>query len=616
MGDARAWSRTLVAPSDTPAVTSTVDPEDMGKVSIMVDRKLIKVSLDPLGERVLDGVQVEVLELGDTYLVETFDNLGRYLPTVSSIIKDREPQQEVDAIQVNRTWQWGFSTGQNLDILPLMKTHLGSVQLGSLHTLTALAWGQSGINIILPRPDMVDDAQMMDVYQTPAAHTILLVPQDGYTGEEPRSGFGLLSPAGQVTSFSEYVILSFFSMPAEPVSAYLRAAQALAVGNYQGFPEDDLDWAVLKVKEDRAGLPLDYQPPRGISTETVNWLNYDQRLVSSLYFIPIERQMVPCTDKDQLETVIGQSPEAGAVVNALSQPVTLYICSEVLSQSKYETQTYQTDTPTITNTPKNTSTPGPTRTNTPTGTILPTNTTRPSNTVKPSSTSAPASTSTPKPATATQAPSSTITRTPTTTLTPTPVPALYDDFITSPTGYNSTLWTSIYTIGGTQGWSGAEKTFLQSVSGSGFPNIYSQKSCLLGTAEFRIKTSETGSGKFMIGWIDEAVLSSMANGIFLESYDSSQVSLSTLLTGTKTTTPITVSNRSTTWHTYTLSWIQNAQDLSLSVGISVDGGTTTLVTTNVPSVRLHFIIGVIGSGGSDAAWIEIDSIKIISSSCQ
>ncbi len=616
LSDTFTWSRTLTAPSDTPVVTDTVSPADVGKISVMVDRKLIKVNLDPLGERQIDGVQLEVLELGETYLVETFDPLGRFLPTVTSIKKDREPQQEVDAVQINRTWQWSFSVGQNLDILSLMKKHLGSVQLDSLHSFSGLAWGQLGINMILPVPDVVDDNQMLDVYQTPAGHTVLLVPQGIQAGEMPSTGLGLLSPVEQVTSFSEYMVLSFFSMPAEPISAYLRAAQAMAVGDYLGFPEDDLDWAVLKVREDRAGLPLDYQPPRGIAKETVNWLNYDQRLVSSLYFIPIERVMVPCTDKDQLETVVAQFPQPGTVVNALSQPVTLHICSEVLSQSKYETVTYRTDTPTITFTPSNTFTPGPTRTPTPTGTILPSNTSKPSSTVKPSNTSAPTRTSSPKSTTATQAPSSTNASSSTSAPSSTPVPAIFDDFITSPTGYNGSYWTSIYTIGGTQGWSGAEKAFLQSVNGSGFPNIYLLKACLLGTVEFRVKTFEDGGGKFIIGWIDEAVIASMANGIYLESYSSSQAALTTLRNGTKTTTPITVSNRSTAWHTYTISWSQNPQDLSISAGISVDGGTTTLVTTNLPDERLHFIIGAIGEAAGNAAWIEIDYIKIFSNSCQ
>lgn len=605
--DTFTWSRTVMAPTDTPLVTPTSSPEDVGKVDVLVDKKLIRVGLDPLGERDVDGVIVQVYELGERYLVETFDPAGRYLPSANLVVKDRQPEQEVEAVQVNRTWQWGFSTGDNLDILPLMYNDLGQIPLGTLHQYEPLQWGQSGINLIFPMLDVVDDSMVMQVYQTPAAHTALVVPQSYLQA----GGSGRMAALSQlITSFDQFVVLSFFGMPGEPVSAYLRAAQAMPVSDYLGLDLDDLDWAILKAKEDRNGLPLEYVPPKGIAEETVHWLNYDQTFIHSLYFVPFEREEVPCTDKDQLETVIDQSPAADTVVNLLAQPVTLYICNEVLSQSKYQTVTYKTDTPTITLTPRDTATPAPTRTVTPTITQTLTGTLKPSSTSKPSSTPVPSQTSTTAPPEPTTAPTGT------TAPTATTEPPLYDDFATSPTGYDDSLWTVIYTIGGTQEWRGAEKTFLQTASDSSFPNIYSNEACLLGTAQFRIKTSESGTGSFLIGWVDDPVMASIANGLFLESLNTDQVSLVTMQDGAITSTPLSVASRDTTWHTYLLSWIQDPDDLSITASVSVDGGTATVVSSTVPDVRLNFIAGAYGLAGGDAAWIETDYVKILSESCE
>ena len=606
------WSRTLVAPTNTPEISPTPDPNLVGKVDVMVDKKLIRVSLDPLGDRSMDGVEVQVYEVGGQYLIETYDSQGRYLPAAAVITKDREPEQEVAAIQANRTWQWGFRKGEYLDALPLMISDLGQVALGSVHLYEPLSWASGGINFILPAMEVIDDSTMMHVYQTPAAHTVVLVPE-----QQPSAGrsAGLGAPSRE-PFYDHYVILSYFSMPGEPISAYLRATQAMPVSDYFGLQADDLNWAIFKSYEDRSGLPLDYVPPSGIAQETINWMNYDTTFINSLYFIPFDRIEVPCTDKDQLDTVVDQEPPADSVVNVLNNPVILYVCNEVLSQSKYETVTYNTVTPSLTNTPRDTSTPAPTYTNTITETIDPSSTAKPSSTVAPSRTLTPTRTSTVQAPTATTAPSSTASQVPSITNTPTPTPSFYDDFNTSPTGYDDAIWTTIYTVGGVQDWRGGEQTFLQTVTDTGFPNLYGDPSCLLGTAEFRIKTAQTGTGKFIIGWVDDAVYASIANGLFLESLNSTQVAAITMRDGASASTSIGVTNQDSTWHTYLITWSQNPNDLSITASISVDGGAATTITSQVPDIRLNFIIGARGLTGGDTASIEIDYVKVISPSCQ
>jgi hypothetical protein len=58
-----------------------------------------------------------------------------------------------------------------------------------------------------------------------------------------------------------------------------------------------------------------------------------------------------------LNTVVEQSLPADTVINGLKDQVTLYVCSEVVSQSKYKTLIYVTSTPTVTGTIPPTSTP-------------------------------------------------------------------------------------------------------------------------------------------------------------------------------------------------------------------------------------------------------------------
>ncbi|MCJ7622392.1 MAG: hypothetical protein MUO76_02730 [Anaerolineaceae bacterium] len=372
-------------------------------------------------------------------------------------------------------------------------------------------------------------------------------------------------------------------------------------------------WASLKAREDKNGLPTDYEPLARVSEKIVNWLNFDRGFMNAIFFLEYVQEPVPCVEKDALNTVVMQSLPPDTIINGLKDQVTLYVCSEVVSQSKYETLTYVTATPTVTGTLPPTSTPAPTRTITSTTTFTPTKTTKPSNTPKPSSTSPPASSATTAPTTA---PAATTAPTATTALTATATPLIYDDFTSDPTIFNSEIWTTANSAGGTQDWRSAEKSFYQSGSSSGFPNIYSDDACLLGSAEFRIKTSESNNGNFIIGFVDAGVYANINNGIFIESNSTSQVSLSTMAFGTKTSTPFSVCNRSTTWHTYLISWTQNSQDYSIKASVSVDGSAAVSSTTNTPEVRLNLIVGAMGFGACDQSSIEIDFIKVLSESCQ
>lgn len=269
-------------------------------VSVMVDRKLLRIVLDPLGERNIDGVSTAAIEMIEAYLIETIDPLGRYLPSVEILVKDREPVQVVEAVQINNNWQWSFKTGENLPIIPLMKTYAGTVALGSLHQFGAFHGVQFGINLILPIPDEVDDSQIYSIYHTPGNNTFLLIPEGFNAGR----GRGLASFAPQGGLFPEYVIFSFVAMPTTSITGFIRAAQSIPVSDYVGIAYSDFLWASLKAEEDKNGLPIGYEHPVGVSEEIVNWLNYDRGFVSAIFFLEHIQEPIPCVEKDALHTVV------------------------------------------------------------------------------------------------------------------------------------------------------------------------------------------------------------------------------------------------------------------------------------------------------------------------
>ena len=94
-----------MALSPTTVVIPTIDPDDLGKISVMVDRKKLGINIDPLGERNMSSVAINIVEFSDAYWVETFDPSRSYLPSVNFLVKDREPVQEVSAIQIGSSWQ-------------------------------------------------------------------------------------------------------------------------------------------------------------------------------------------------------------------------------------------------------------------------------------------------------------------------------------------------------------------------------------------------------------------------------------------------------------------------------------------------------------------------------
>jgi hypothetical protein len=606
------WAGTVVSSSATPSQTPTIDQTMVGRLNIMVDKKEIRFVLDPLGERNINGILTSVIDLGTTYLAETSDPHLRYLPSVAVFAKDREPMQQVDAVQIGSEWQWSLKTANMLEASLLKTDFLGSYTLGTVHTMPELRQAQFGFNLIMPVPTAIDDNQAFDVYRTPGSITFLLLPPGFSSGGSAH----LAAPALQAAFLDPYLVLSFLAVPQSPVSDYLRSISGVEVTNYLGISSDAYAWALLKVKESPNGMPVDYVPPNGISPEVVNWINYDASFVRALYFIGTERSDVLCTDQTKLDTVIAQDIDPGVLINALNQKMTLSYCNEVVSQSKYETLTYTTATPTITLTPTLTNTPAPTVTLTPSITPTRTSTPRPTNTTRATNTTAPTITRTNAPSLAPTVPTST------TGPTNTPTPNVWDEFNSSPNGYNASTWNLVDSGTGTRTWRSGENTLQQEIFGASDYNFSSVRSCLFGIADFRIKTYENTSGYWMVGWMDTTTKLNILNGVWISSSsDPANLTFTLMAYGASQSLEVPVSSRDTIWHAYRIAWAMNTDgSYTVAARLYLDGSSTPAAsfTSGAPDMRLPFIISTFGSStpGDGDAWVDLDYIRVNSSSCQ
>lgn len=581
----------------------------------MVDKKDIRFILDPLGERNTDGIETFAVDLGNAYLAETSDPQRRYVPSVSIITKDREPIQEVAAVQVSSDWQWSFRTETRLETAPLQRSLIASVTLGTLHQRPELAAIATGFNLLMPLLTTIDDNQVFDLYRTPGKATFLLLPQGFVNNGEPK----LAAPAAQNGFLDQYVIVSFLAPPGTAITNYLRYVTNIPVTDFAGISKTDLDWTQLKVKEANFGLPQDYQLPQGITQDAVNWLNFDKNFNLDLLYLKIERVDALCVEQTKLNKVVAQDPPAGISLNAMNQKITLSICNQVVSQAKYETLTYVTQTPTITPTPTLTYTLYPTSTPTLAPSLTPTKTTKPSNTPKPSSTVQPSSTASKPAATGTTGPTST------TGPTNTPTPVIKDEFSTTSIGYDASIWTLVDSGVGSRTWRSGENTLRQDVSEEGDYNLKSVKQCLFGYADMRIKSYEETDGRWIVGWVDNTDQASIQNGVYLaSSTDSANVVFTVYAYGVAQTANVAVSNRDTSWHTYRIGWAM-ATDGSYNVtaNLYIDGSSTPSASfsTGAPDSRLPFMVttymNVIPAiPGAGNAWLDLDYVRIVSSSCQ
>ncbi|MCK5645523.1 MAG: hypothetical protein KAH97_02020 [Anaerolineales bacterium] len=135
-------------------------------------------------------VVVSATEFYESYLIETSDPSGRYLPSIQVVQKDSGPLLKVESLQTDRSSEWTITPLGELEILPLTHSTLGTTTLGDLPNLLLQKIGNGGVNVLLPVGGTFVQNEEYEAFQSSGSMTVVLLPLSFTTS----GGSGLMSP--------------------------------------------------------------------------------------------------------------------------------------------------------------------------------------------------------------------------------------------------------------------------------------------------------------------------------------------------------------------------------------------------------------------------------------
>ena len=136
-------------------------------------------------------VVVSATELYESYLIETSDPSGRFLPSIQIVDKEPRPLLKVEILQTESAAQWVMNPLGELEILPLTQASLGVITLKELPNLLAQHFGFGGVNVLLPVGGTYVENEEYEAFQTLGSMTVVLLPLS-FTST---GGSGLTAPA-------------------------------------------------------------------------------------------------------------------------------------------------------------------------------------------------------------------------------------------------------------------------------------------------------------------------------------------------------------------------------------------------------------------------------------
>jgi hypothetical protein len=270
-------------------------------VTTRAGQQELAVILDPDDALDATGVEVTTFPLGDIVLVETVDPQGRYLPSAQFVTMTGEGLQQISAPQFPLDLEWGVTTSETeINIEPLMGNSLGRTTFAELGEILTTERFPNGVNLVFAFPEQLREEGVVEVYQTPLSHTVLLVPVEAQTGKAP----GLAAP--ERILFMTVVVVAYtavfvFSMVA-PLVAYIY-------------------FQIHATVPDLIGRRLDYvwqEERHDFLTKGGEGFNFDYNIMDT-----------NCDDPSRIGEIVAQEPPAGTEINALEDRLTLYVCSEV-----------------------------------------------------------------------------------------------------------------------------------------------------------------------------------------------------------------------------------------------------------------------------------------------
>jgi hypothetical protein len=136
-------------------------------------------------------VVVSATELYLSYLIETSDPAGRFLPSIRVVNKEPRPLLRVESLQTEKSSRWKINPLGELEILPLTHTSLGMTSLKDLPNLLLQYVGPGDVNVLLPVGGTFIDNEEYEAFQTLGSLTVILLPHN-FTSS---GGSGLTAPA-------------------------------------------------------------------------------------------------------------------------------------------------------------------------------------------------------------------------------------------------------------------------------------------------------------------------------------------------------------------------------------------------------------------------------------
>lgn len=124
-------------------------------------------------------VVVTLVNLGETYLIETADPNGRFLPTVQIEPRLGELTQEIEIPQIQTSSNWAIRFAGTANVRLIKGGFLGTTTLDSLKSFISRQILGPGFNILLQVPETLESFQQIDVYRTPGTMTFLAVGRGG-----------------------------------------------------------------------------------------------------------------------------------------------------------------------------------------------------------------------------------------------------------------------------------------------------------------------------------------------------------------------------------------------------------------------------------------------------
>ncbi|MCH7587890.1 MAG: hypothetical protein IIC78_07635 [Chloroflexi bacterium] len=129
-------------------------------------------------------VVITLVNLGTTYLIETADPDGRFLPAVQLEPRLEEDLQKIIVPQIQVDAGWSIRNAGTGNLRLLQSAYLGSTTLEALNVFLARQVLGPGVNLLLQVPENLETFQEIDVYRTPGTLTFLLL------GKDPSEGGG------------------------------------------------------------------------------------------------------------------------------------------------------------------------------------------------------------------------------------------------------------------------------------------------------------------------------------------------------------------------------------------------------------------------------------------